>query len=51
MTLHFYWTYLETQKGPNHWYEHSFFIRCLLRQQNGGLNSGQKSATILTDAL
>ena len=27
------------------------FVWCLLRQQNGGLNSGQKSANIVTDAL
>ena len=51
MTLHFYWTHFETQKGPNYWYEQSFFVWCLLRQQNGGLNSGLKSVTIVTDAL
>ena len=51
MTLHFYWTYLETQKWPNYWYEQSFFVWCLLRQRNGGLNSGLKSATIVTDAF
>ena len=51
MTLHFYWTYLETQKGPNYWYEWSFFVWCLLRQRNGGWNSGQKRATIVTDAF
>ena len=27
-----------------------FFVWCLLRQQNGGLNSGQKSVNIVTDA-
>ena len=51
MTLHFYWTYLKTQKGPNYWYEKSYFVWCLLSQQNGGLNSGQKSANIVTDAF
>ena len=51
MTLLLYWTYLKTQKGPNYWYEQSFFVWCLLRQRNGGLNSGLKSATIVTDAL
>ena len=50
MTLHFYWTYLETQKGPNYLYEQSFFVWCLMRQRNGGLNSGLKLATIVTDA-
>ena len=48
MIFHFYWTYLETQKGPNYWYEQSFFVWCLLRQRNGGWNSGQKPATIVT---
>ena len=28
-----------------------FFVWCLLRQRNGGLNSGPKSANIVTDAL
>ena len=51
MTLRFYWPYLETQKGPNYWYEQSFHVWCLLRQRNGGRNSGQKPATIVTDAL
>ena len=51
MTLHFYWTSLETQKGPNYWYQQSFLVWCLLRQRNGGLNSGLKSAIIVTDAL
>ena len=51
MALHFYWTYLETQKGPNYWYEQSFLVWCLLRQRNGGLNSGQKPTTIVTDAF
>ena len=51
MTLHFYWTYLETQKGPNYWYEQSFFVWCLLHQRNWGWNSRQKPATIVTDAL
>ena len=51
MTLHFYWAYLETQKGPNYWYERSIFVWCLLRQRNGGWNSGQKPATIVTDAF
>ena len=51
MTLHFHWTSLESQKGPNYWYQQSFFIWCLLRQRNGGLNSGLKSAIIVTDAL
>ena len=51
MTLHFYWTFLETQKGPNYWYEQSFIVWCLLRQKNGGWNSGQKPATIVTDAF
>ena len=51
MIFHFYWTYLETQKGPNYWYEQLFFVWCLLRQRNEGLNSGQKPATIVTDAL
>ena len=50
MTLYFYWIYLETQKGPNYWYKQSFFVWCLLRQKNGGWNSGQKPATIVTDA-
>ena len=27
-----------------------FFVWCLMRQRNGGLNSGQKSANIVTDA-
>ena len=45
-----YWTYFETQKGPNYWYEQSFFVWCLLRLRNGGLNSGQKLANIITDA-
>ena len=49
MTLHFYWTYLETQKGPNDWYKQTFFVWCLLRQRNGGSNSGLKPATIVTD--
>ena len=51
MTLHFYWTYLETQKGPNYWYEQSFLVWSLLRQRNGGWNSGQKPAIIVTDAF
>ena len=51
MTLHFFWTFLETQKGPNYWYEQSFIVWCLLRQKNGGWNSGQKPATIVTDAF
>ena len=51
MTLHFYWTYLETQKGANYWYEQSFLAWCLLRQRNGGWNSGQKPVTIVTYAL
>ena len=50
MTVHFYWTYLETQKGLNYWYEQSLFVWYLLRQRNGGLNSGLKSATFVTDA-
>ena len=28
-----------------------FFVWCILRQRNGGLNFGLKSATIVTDAL
>ena len=51
MIFHFYWTYLETQKGPNYWYQQSFFVWCLLRQRNGEWNSGQKPATIVTDAF
>ena len=51
MTLHFDWTYLETQKEPNYWYTQSFFVWCLLRQRNGGSNSGLKPATIVADAL
>ena len=51
MTLHFYWTSLETQKGPNYWYQQSCFVWCLLRQRTGGLNSGLKSAIIVTDAF
>ena len=51
MTLHLYLTYLETQMGPNYWYEQFFYVWCSLRKQNGGLNSGLKSATIVTDAL
>ena len=50
MTLHFYWTHFETQKGPNYWYEQPLFVWCLLRQRNGGLNSGLKSVTIVIDA-
>ena len=30
MTLHLYWTYFETQKGPNYLYEQSFFVWRLL---------------------
>ena len=51
MTLHFYRTCLETQKRPSYWYERWFFIWCLLRQRNWGLNSGLKSAFIVTNAL
>ena len=51
MTLHLYWTYLETRKGPNYWYGQSFLVWCLLRQRNEGRNSGQKPATIATDTL
>ena len=29
----------------------AFFVWCLQRHRNGGLNSGQKSAIIVTDAL
>ena len=50
MTLHFYWTYLETQKGPNYWYLQWFCVWRLLRQRNGELNSGLKLAIIVTDA-
>ena len=41
MTLHFYWTYLETQKGPNYGYEQSLFVWCLLPQRNGGGTPGK----------
>ena len=51
MTLHFYWTCLETQKRPSYWYARRFFVWCLQRHRNGGLNSGQKSAIIVTDAF
>ena len=51
MTLQFYWTYLETQKGPNNWYDQSFLVWYLLLHRNGGWNSGQKPATIVTDAF
>ena len=51
MNLHFYWTYFETQKGPKYWYEQSVFVWRLLRQRNGGLNSGQKSANIVPYAF
>ena len=47
MTLHFFWTYLETQKGPNYWYAQSFFVWWLLRQRHGGWNSGLKPANIV----
>ena len=47
LTLYFYWTYLETQKLLI-WTV--IFVWCLLRQRNWGLNSGLKSATIVTDA-
>ena len=51
MTLHFYWTCMVTQKRPSYWYARWFFVWCLQRQRNGGLNSGQKSANIVTDAF
>ena len=47
MTLHFYWTYLETQKGPNYWYEQSFYCA---REMDGG-TLGQKPVAIVTDAF
>ena len=37
-------------KDP-YWYQQSFFVWCLLRQRNGEWNSGQKPATIVTDAF
>ena len=50
MTSHFYWICLETQKRPSY-LRTAIFIWCLQRQQNGGMNSGQKSANIVTDAF
>ena len=49
MTSHFFRTCLETQNRPNYWYARWFFGWCSLRQGNWRLNSGLKSATIVTD--
>ena len=51
MTSHFFRTCLETQNRPNYWYARRFFGWCSLRQRNWRLNSGLKSATIVTDPL
>ena len=52
MTLHFYWTCLETQKRYLVIDMHSDFLSGVLQhQRNGGLISGQKSANIVTDAF
>ena len=51
MTSHSFRTCLETQNGPNYWYARWFFGWCSLRQRNWRLNSGLKSATIVTDPL
>ena len=51
MTSHFFRTCLETQNRPNYWYTRWFFGWSSLRQRNWRLNSGLKSATIVTDPL
>ena len=51
MTLHFYWTCLDSEETKLLICTVIFFVWCLQRQRNGGLNSGQKSANIVTDAL
>ena len=51
MTLHFYRTCLEIQNRPSKLYALWLFDWCSLCQRNGGLNSGPKSANIVTDAL
>ena len=51
MTSHVFRTCLETQNRPNYWYARRFFGWCSLRQRNWRLNSGLKSATIVTDPL
>ena len=42
------WKLRMNQVNDMHW---DFFVCCLLRQRNGGLNSGQKSANIVIDVL
>ena len=51
MTSNFFSTCLETQNRPNYWYARWSFGWCSLRQRNWRLNSGLKSATIVTNPL
>ena len=41
MTLHFYWTSLETQNRPSYWYARRFCL-VLQRLRNGGMKAGGK---------